>query len=443
MSFFDKNLKRIRELERELQAGRGDPEKVRARIEELEQKPDWFVDYRDVLGRRHEEKCPPEYQNERAAARYHALCVERVRKGAYNPPDLRKAKVAEITAAYLERKRKAAESSGKVSTFNTAKYSCQRVNELIGDWRLDRMDADPEMIVDFFSDFPRRDWSPKTVWNFFTTLKAAINSWIRFKRLVMKNPCEIVELDPQTCVQDYVPTPEDFEKVFTATYVVGLPDWIRHLFTAVYESGLRINEVLRWRIENIDMSAPVFGENSRLIKCPTFLTEISKQRRLTRKRIPMSSKLWQALRAQIGARNEGLVFGHTRPPYQLLRWLRCPECGLKVHGNEHPYRRAGDQCLACGKAALISWTLAQEAGVPFYRPFHDYRKSVKHLNKVEKGLPQAVTMAFQGHSSAQMDEYYTHLSAADLIPAVEDSWRCFASNGDQMETRKGNGDLEP
>ena len=432
MAFFDKTRKRIMEIERRLTREEGNVDTLRARLEELRARgPDWFVDFYDQRGIRREEKCPPEYQTKKGARKYHMLCLDRVRKGGFVPHDLRAVKLYEITAFFCDQKRRIAERSGKDRGYKTTLQVCRKIDAILGNLRLDKLDLDPEILSDIFLDFPRKDWSPKTVWNFYVTLKAAINHWIRFKRLIMKNPCDVVELDPQTKVMEYVPTREDFDRVYTASFIVGLPDYVRHLLTSVFETGLRVNEVMRWKIEELDLSEPVFGENCRLVKCPSFMVEISKQRRLTRKRIPMSQKLWEALKVQVADRQAGLVFGRSKPPYSLLKWLRCPECGARFHDNRRPYRKPGEQCTKCRKAELEKWSLAQEAGVPFFRPFHDYRKTVKWSNKVEKGLPAVVTMAFQGHASESMDAYYTHLSAQDLIPAVADSWSEWRPAGDQ------------
>ena len=72
-----------------------------------------------------------------------------------------------------------------------------------------------------------------------------------------------------------------------------------------------------------------------------------------------------------------------------------------------------------------------EARVRSTRPFHDYRKSVKHRLKVEMGLSRNITKRFMGHTSNSMDSYYTHLSAADLYPAVAVSWRDRGQNRGQ------------
>jgi integrase len=67
--------------------------------------------------------------------------------------------------------------------------------------------------------------------------------------------------------------------------------------------------------------------------------------------------------------------------------------------------------------------LLKEAGVPFTRPFHDFRKTVKHRLKIEKGLGREISKGFMGHKTDAMDDYYTHLKMFDLWSAVKDSWK--------------------
>jgi len=57
--------------------------------------------------------------------------------------------------------------------------------------------------------------------------------------------CQLVRIDRGIRVMDYVPTENDLEKIIVASFEVGLPDWIRRLFVVVWESGLRVGEVVQ------------------------------------------------------------------------------------------------------------------------------------------------------------------------------------------------------
>lgn len=67
--------------------------------------------------------------------------------------------------------------------------------------------------------------------------------------------------------------------------------------------------------------------------------------------------------------------------------------------------------------------LLKESDVHFTRPFHDFRKTVKHWLKIEKRLGRDISKGFMGHMTDAMDDYYTHFKLFDLWCAVEDSWK--------------------
>jgi hypothetical protein len=106
--------------------------------------------------------------------------------------------------------------------------------------------------------FPEPEWA--YVWNYRATLRASVQFWIDTKELFMYNPVDRVKVDKNINAQEYVPTEVDFEAVYMTTYTIGLNDEIRQMLTAVFERGLRINEVLKWRIEEMDISPPRFDE---------------------------------------------------------------------------------------------------------------------------------------------------------------------------------------
>ena len=383
---FDKNVYRITELSRKLAETVDTTEQ--ARIEKQIQKlgkadPCYFVRYRNPLGRRVSERVPDQYRGQRGAEKYEANKISEVDTGGYSDKDDRKAAIEVVCNFYLEKKMKFKKS------YSSAKTLCNHIIRHMGLATLEVLDRNPGILVDHFNDFPE-DWAPKYIWNYRLALRAAISFWIKMKRLHLANPMDLVELDPGTKVMDYVPTRQDFDAIIVTSLTLGLPDIVRHIYTAVYETGLRIGEILGWRIEEMDLRPPAFDDLGHPVHIPFFSTEISKQGRFVKIQIPMSRQLHSALLSQIGDRTYGEVFPiDQRSLYTLL----------------------------------LEAELIKLAKVPFTRPFHDFRKTVKHRLKIEQGLSKDISKGFMGHATDAMDDYYTHFHMFDLWAAVAGSWK--------------------
>lgn len=296
-----------------------------------------------------------------------------VASGQFSDPRLRDVKISVITKAYLDERMKFRKS------YKSALSYCKRIDEYLGTASLKAFDENPGILVRFFQNFPDESFSPKSIWNFRLTLKAAINHWIKMRRLHMKNPVDIVELDPGTNVREYVPSEDEYIHLLNTASEMGLPEYIQWLFIAVWESGLRIGEVLLWKWENIDLD-PKDGY-------PSLRITITKQKRQTIRTVPMSRNLWEMLKAIPGQHEHGPVFPVQSPPHRLL--------------TRHQ--------------------LMAKAGLGHLRPFHDFRKSWKTRMKA-KGYSSEKTKAFQGHATDSMDQYYTIFQKADLEDMVRDTW---------------------
>jgi integrase len=384
---FDKNKYRIAELQRLF--GKTNDELERKRIQSQMDEygrlpPEYYVRYRDPLGKWPSVKVPDQYRGIHGARRFETIKLDEVKKGTHDTKDARKAKVRDVTAFYLEKKMRYKRS------YSSAKTLCNHIDRHMGDALLETIDRNPQIIVDHFNDFPE-DWQPKYIWNYYACLRAGINYWIKMKRLHMANPLDLVEIEQGTNINEYVPTQSDFEAIYMTSLTLGLPDYVRGLYVSVYETGLRIGEILGWRVEEMDLRPPEFEREGRPVSLPYFSTEISKQGKLVKVKIPMSRPLFQTLVAYIGDRKYGRVWDGVEQSklYHLLRDSK----------------------------------LLKEAGVPFTRPFHDFRKTVKHRLKIEKGLGREISKGFMGHKTDAMDDYYTHLKIFDLWSAVEDSWK--------------------
>jgi integrase len=384
---FDKNEYRVSELQQLISKSDDElsRELIQSRIDKTKKRPpEYHVKYCDPFGKWRSVRVPDEYRGFHGAKRFEALKISEVEKGTHSSKDVRKVKVKGVTAFYLDKKMRHKRS------YSSAKTLCSHIDRHMGEALLETIDLNPQIIVDHFNDFPE-DWAPKYIWNYYACLRAAINYWIKMKRLHMANPLDLVEIEQGTNVNEYVPTQSDFDAIYMTSLTLGLPDYVRGLYVSVFETGLRIGEILGWRIEGMDLRLPEFDKDGRPVFLPYFTTEISKQGKLVKVKIPMSKPLHQALVECVGERKYGRVWEGVEQSklYHLLR--------------DHK--------------------LLKEAGVPFTRPFHDFRKTVKHRLKIEKGLGREISKGFMGHKTDAMDDYYTHLKMFDLWSAVKDSWK--------------------
>jgi integrase len=390
---FDKNAERIRALEREIAhgtAGNG----AETRLSRLRAAgPQWWVGFWDRNGIKRRKKSPQ--NNLKGAQRFERQCRADVEGGTYANPETTRVSISDIVDAYLR------EKMALKAGYASCRTLCNHITRHIGTWTLEQLDRAPEILVDHFRKFPELAWSLKYRWNYFLTLRAAINHWIRFRRLAMQNPCNIVTIEPNTQIVEYVPTQDDYEKIVARAYVEGLPLPVIRLIGAARYSGLRINEILKWQVEDLNLSS----DNG---STPFFWTSISKQKRKTRVALPMVSKLQAILQEQVAGRTHGKVWPWSSPPYKLL-----------VVVDEQ------------GKAS----GLYELAGVTVPRPFHDFRKLFK-IEMKRAGLSREVTKEMQGHATDAMDAYYTHFQREDLETAVA------ALNVHQTATRNSNGDSE-
>ncbi len=346
-------------------------------------KEDYHIKYCDPVGRRVTEKVPKDYRGLIGARKYEAKRIEQVSAGDHTSKQNFQAKISEICEYYLDFKLK-----GKKSWY-AGKTVCNHIKRHIGSARLNVLDRNPEILIKHFREFPE-DWSEKYIWNYMVTLRAAISFWIKKKKLRILNPVEDIKVENNTRTIDYVPTKADFDSIIVTSYSIGLPDYVRHIFIAVWETGLRISEVLSWRIEDLDLREPEFDREGMPIRVPMYTTLILKQKKSKKITVPMSKPLHEAMVRQVGDRQAGRVWKLSLS--RLYRKLR-------------------------------EVNLLKEAGVKMERPFHDFRKSMKTRLKIEKRLPNNISKQFMGHQTDAMDEYYTKLSVIDLWCAVEDSWR--------------------
>lgn len=362
---FDKNVVRIKELSKF-------PEKNKERIDELNKRgPEYWVRYQ-VDGKRINEKVPQEYQSKIGARKYEAKKIYEAHENSHLTKSTYHVKISEIVDTYISEK-----MHGK-SSLKSAQTICNHIKSFIGEIHLDTIDKNPKILINHFKEFPEKSWSQKYKYNYFLCLRAAINYWIKFRRLRILNPCNVVQVDEGTKVLDYVPTPIDLDKILVASFEVGLPNWVRRLFIVTYETGLRINEVMKLQKSDIELN-PKTG-------LPYIKVWVSKQKRKMQKARPISFKCAEALREQFAEMPNEMVWPYKNPPYKLIK-----KSGLR-----------------------------EESGYS-ERWFHDFRKTAK-LNFREHGGKE-IAKEMLGHKTDAMDDYYTHYQRKNLEIAVKKSYK--------------------
>jgi hypothetical protein len=399
MALFDKNAKRLKELEKLYQKNPSD--NLLVRLERLRAlPPDWYVDYYDKEGHRRAKKCND--QSIPGAEKQERKIRSDSETGVSAPVSKLRVSVAYMVDFRLQRKLNKAEKTGKWGGYRASKSLGNYIKKHIGRKTLDWLSENPMFLVELFENFPEKNWSPKSIWNYYKDLKAVLNKWMKKNLIVIANPMNAVdEPDPQVCVMDYVPTDDDFERIVATALVEGVEQEAINLLGAVRWSGLRINEVLQWQIEKDICLKPQDGGY------PYFYAWISKQKRLTRICVPMFKQLYDILKVQMGSRTSGHVWRWKNPPYHTL----------DIKTEDGKVRK-----------------LMEVAGVPFQRPFHEFRKTFK-MDLKRKGFTKDITKNMQGHATDSMDDWYTHYTRADLEKVVVESYR-----GDQMETKKEKGE---
>jgi integrase len=393
---FDKSEKRARELELR------DPVKYHEKILEYRKNPNWFIRYW-VKGIVHDERCPEQYQSASGAERYYKIVAGKTETGDHLIPVTRKTTISDMVDFFLVYRKKKSDRSGKSGGYPAAKSICGIIRVAIGGLTFDQCREDPMLLQDYIDDLPvnNPEWSPKYVWNIYKELKAVFSTWIKKKLLQVPNPMDAVEEpDPETRVMNYVPTPDDYERIIATGLIEGVRDDVLRLIGAVRYTGFRVGEVLHWRCEDCVLNPDDEG-------LPYLWVEISKQRRRTRVPRPIRSELVPILKDQIGPRSEGPVWSWRNPPYRLLDIYELADHNGR---NGRPER------------LKLKGTLYQIAGVQVPRPFHDFRKTVKlELKRLLGDSKKA--RDYQGHKSDSMDNWYTWYQREDMEEAVRDSYK--------------------
>ena len=105
---FDKNMRRIQELERKLDAGKHEPDKIKSRIALLKSRgPEYWIRFWDKFGKPHDEKCPDDFQSFDGAKKYYKIVAGKSETSEHIMPGIRNTSVKEMVDFFLShRKRK-------------------------------------------------------------------------------------------------------------------------------------------------------------------------------------------------------------------------------------------------------------------------------------------------------------------------------------------------
>lgn len=153
----------------------------------------------------------------------------------------------------------------------------------------------------------------------------------------------------------------------------ALPEEERLLFIAAYHTGCRYGELLKIRLDWVDLDAK------------SILLYQGETKNAEARTLPLYGEFLQAVRAQIL---------YTRAQHPRCPWL---------------FHRGGERLIDMRGA----WDKArQDVGLPGLR-FHDLRRSAVR-NMIRAGIPERVAMAITGHKTRQIFDDYNIVSGADL-----------------------------
>lgn len=378
-AIYDKNLERIRAIEKKVAAGTLDPAKAEKRIATLRKVPDYWVKVYDGPEpvRRHAD--PPE--SIRAAEKLEKQLQGEITTGLFVPDQIIKVRIGEVLDAYLEKQ------VGK-GGYAACKSRLKRAERV----RFDTLEAwhhDVKRIQRHLDNDTPDNWADKSIWNYAKTLQFAVQLYIdTHQRLNIKNPVrtaiKAMGLEEGTQRREVVPT--DFEIAMLAGEArrKAYPSYLAPLLVFLRETGLREIEALSMRWEKVSMDYDPAVE-----VFPWADVRLRKKKRFIVRRIPLNPKAWQALRliqaATEGPTETGFIFPVRNFPGKLYRRVRA---AVELEGiNVHDFRK--------------SWSSEH---------LHDGAELRKEV---------------RGHDTDEMDEYYLVLTEKDTRQIYANDWKQF------------------
>jgi len=302
--------------------------------------------------------------------------------------------ISKLTA-YFNSKYRATVSSildAQLAVTGSAYHRChtKALKAYAGDMSLYDICNDVNILVPVIRKIYADSSAPKSAWNRIQVLRGAMSRWIKRNRLPIPNPVALIiddlQLRPETGSRDAVPSREQYKNLLRIANEHLVPQDVIDLIECCYESGLRVREVLSWRVENLHMTLRM-GNSGKLVEQPYIITRILKQKRRKEIEIPISPRLWQILTRRVAGRETGNVWPWKNPPYKILK-------------------RTG---------------IMRIAGMENFRPFHDYRKCFA-TDLADRGISTEVACDIQGHATVSAHAMYVKEPRRRAEQVHRDSW---------------------
>jgi integrase len=342
MSIYEKNAKRIREVQNQLKAGRIPPERAAARIAKLQAKPpEWWAKGR-AFGKWYDQPC--KVKTRKAAQDFDARIRLQVQDRTYTPADLLNAKLRDLFKAHLDAQ------AGK-GGYKAAKTRYGHACRILGAVRLSRLHDNPKEILERAFDSLPIGWSQKTRWHVWSFMSAAFGRYKRaHPKLTINNPFTALEMPHGT--QDRAVSPTEAEHLQVVSHLQahplkwasregkgptkeGFPPYLAALMVVKYEQGLRGGEIIAWRLEKMDLDC-LHG------KYPAILTKILKKGKRQWQWVVLTPTAYRAIRAYLqtlpGPKEAGPLWPVKNWPTAMVR-RALDECNLQ-HLWAHDWRRA-------------------------------------------------------------------------------------------------------
>jgi site-specific recombinase XerD len=211
---------------------------------------------------------------------------------------------------------------------------------------------------------------------YYRTLKAAFNKALEWD-YISENPFVKVKLPK---VQRVAPKYVTGDRLSVICEKIN-NEFVRAIIKTAFYTGLRLNEVVNLRWNNIDLERRLI-----IVGDEHFTTKSKKQRC-----VPICEELIKLLKVLSERQevNEGFVF-------------------CKPDGSAY----TGDYASKCFKDACR--TLGNDEGIHFHSLRHSFAS-----NLVQKGVSLYVVKELLGHSSISTTEIYSHLNVESLREAVK------------------------
>jgi integrase len=342
MSIYEKNAKRIQELQRDIAKGKTTAEKAAPRLAKLQAKPqEWWAKGR-AFGKWYDVPC--KVKSRKAAEDFDARIRLQVQDKTYTPADLLNVRLRDVFKAHLDaQKGKGGEKAAKTRHG----HACR----ILGSLRLSKLHDNPREILERAFESLPIGWTPKTRWHVWSFMSAAFGRYKRaYPKLSINNPFTAYEISHGTNDRTEAPTEGEHLQVISHLQAhpfrwvhpegkppvkTGYPAYLQALMITKYEQGLRGGEIIAWRLEKMDLDC-LHG------KYPAIMTRITKKGKRQWQWVVLTPAAYRAIRAYLqtlpGPKEVGNLWPVKNWPTKLVRQA-LDACGLQ-HLVAHDWRRA-------------------------------------------------------------------------------------------------------